>query len=51
VPDLKTARPEIEALPRLVRDIAEGRPLGDTTILGDATVVEAIRDDTGKAED
>ena len=36
---------------RLLRDIAEGRPLGDTTTLADATVVETIRDSTGKAED
>jgi acetyl-CoA synthetase len=36
---------------RLLRDIAEGRQLGDTTTLADATVVETIRDNTGKAED
>ena len=33
---------------RLLRDIANGRPLGDTTTLADATVVEAIRGSTGK---
>ncbi|MHB1139600.1 MAG: acetate--CoA ligase [Microthrixaceae bacterium] len=29
---------------RLLRDVAEGRELGDTTTLADASVVEAIRD-------
>ena len=28
---------------RLLRDVAEGRSLGDTTTLADASVVEAIR--------
>jgi len=28
---------------RLLRDVAENRPLGDTTTLADATVVEEIR--------
>ena len=28
---------------RLLRDIANGQPLGDTTTLADATVVESIR--------
>ena len=36
---------------RLLRDIAEGRPLGDTTTLADATVVESIREHSGSAED
>jgi len=36
---------------RLLRDLAEGRALGDTTTLADATVVETIRDRTGAAED
>ncbi len=29
---------------RLLRDVAEKRPLGDTTTLADPTVVEEIRD-------
>jgi acetyl-CoA synthetase len=29
---------------RLLRDVAEGRTLGDTTTLADASVVETIRD-------
>ena len=29
---------------RLLRDVVEGRELGDTTTLADATVVQAIRD-------
>ena len=29
---------------RLLRDLAEGRELGDTTTLADASVVQAIRD-------
>ena len=36
---------------RLLRDIAEGRPLGDTTTLADANVVEVIRDKSGSAEE
>ncbi len=28
---------------RLLRDVAENRPLGDTTTLADPTVVEEIR--------
>jgi len=36
---------------RLLRDIAEGRALGDTTTLADALVVSTIRDNTGRAED
>jgi len=35
---------------RLLRDIANGRPLGDTTTLADSTVVEAIRGSTGKED-
>ena len=35
---------------RLLRDIANGQPLGDTTTLADATVVETIRQSTGKEE-
>jgi acetyl-CoA synthetase len=29
---------------RLLRDVAENRPLGDTTTLADPAVVEEIRD-------
>ena len=36
---------------RLLRDIAEGRVLGDTTTLADAGVVEMIRDATRTASD
>jgi acetyl-CoA synthetase len=36
---------------RLLRDVAEGRALGDTTTLADASVVDTIRDNTGTAED
>ena len=35
---------------RLLRDIAEGRPLGDVTTLADAGIVEAIRDRAGAGE-
>jgi acetyl-CoA synthetase len=35
---------------RLLRDIANGQPLGDTTTLADASVVEAIRGSTGKED-
>ena len=36
---------------RLLRDLAEGRSLGDTTTLADAGVVEAIRDASGSGEE
>jgi acetyl-CoA synthetase len=49
-PDLPKTRSG-KIMRRLLRDIAEGRTLGDTTTLADATVVDAIRDNTGKAED
>ncbi len=49
-PDLPKTRSG-KIMRRLLRDIAEGRILGDTTTLADATVVEAIRENTGKAED
>ncbi len=35
----------------LLRDIAEGRPLGDTTTLADESVVDTIRENTGAAEE
>ena len=34
-----------------LRDVAEGRTLGDTTTLADAGVVESIRSNTGRAEE
>jgi acetyl-CoA synthetase len=36
---------------RLLRDIAQGRQLGDTTTLADATVVETIRENSFKSEE
>jgi len=36
---------------RLLRDIAEGRTLGDTTTLADVTVVDTIRDNSGRTEE
>ncbi|MBA2567979.1 MAG: acetyl-coenzyme A synthetase, partial [Actinobacteria bacterium] len=36
---------------RLLRDVAENRPLGDTTTLADPTVVEEIRDRSTGGED
>jgi len=35
---------------RLLRDIANGQPLGDTTTLADSSVVETIRGSTGKED-
>jgi acetyl-CoA synthetase len=49
-PDLPKTRSG-KIMRRLLRDIAEGRPLGDTTTLADAGVVDAIRENSGKAED
>ena len=43
VPDLPKTRPG-KIMRRLLRDVAEGRKLGDTTTLADATVVDEIRD-------
>ncbi len=42
VPDLPKTRSG-KIMRRLLRDVAEGRDLGDTTTLADATVVEEIR--------
>jgi acetyl-CoA synthetase len=42
-PDLPKTRSG-KIMRRLLRDIASGRPLGDTTTLADAGVVESIRD-------
>jgi acetyl-CoA synthetase len=49
-PDLPKTRSG-KIMRRLLRDIAEGRTLGDTTTLADAGVVETIRENSGKAED
>ena len=50
VPDLPKTRSG-KIMRRLLRDIAEGRTLGDTTTLADAGVVDTIRENTGKAEE
>ncbi|HVM31277.1 MAG TPA: acetate--CoA ligase [Candidatus Limnocylindrales bacterium] len=49
-PDLPKTRSG-KIMRRLLRDIGEGRPLGDTTTLADAGVVDTIRDRTGAAGD
>ena len=49
-PDLPKTRSG-KIMRRLLRDIAEGRVLGDTTTLADQGVVEAIRDKSGSAEE
>ena len=48
VPDLPKTRSG-KIMRRLLRDVAEGRDLGDTTTLADAGVVEAIRDQAAAA--
>jgi acetyl-CoA synthetase len=50
VPDLPKTRSG-KIMRRLLRDIAEGRALGDTTTLADETVVDTIRSNTGAAEE
>jgi acetyl-CoA synthetase len=50
VPDLPKTRSG-KIMRRLLRDIAEGRDLGDTTTLADTTVVDTIRENTGAAEE
>jgi acetyl-CoA synthetase len=50
VPDLPKTRSG-KIMRRLLRDIAEGRTLGDTTTLADQNVVETIRSNTGSAEE
>jgi acetyl-CoA synthetase len=50
VPDLPKTRSG-KIMRRLLRDLAEGRSLGDVTTLADATVVDTIRENTGKAEE
>jgi acetyl-CoA synthetase len=49
-PDLPKTRSG-KIMRRLLRDVAEGRPLGDTTTLADAGVVESIREGAGSAEE
>ncbi|MFI5292968.1 MAG: acetyl-coenzyme A synthetase, partial [Candidatus Limnocylindrales bacterium] len=49
-PDLPKTRSG-KIMRRLLRDLAEGRSLGDTTTLADAGVVEAIRDASGSGEE
>jgi acetyl-CoA synthetase len=49
-PDLPKTRSG-KIMRRLLRDIAEGRVLGDTTTLADANVVDVIRDKSGSAEE
>jgi len=50
VPDLPKTRSG-KIMRRLLRDIAEGRALGDVTTLADGNVVETIRTKTGAAEE
>jgi acetyl-CoA synthetase len=50
VPDLPKTRSG-KIMRRLLKDIAEGRALGDTTTLADAGVVETIRENSGVAEE
>jgi acetyl-CoA synthetase len=49
-PDLPKTRSG-KIMRRLLRDIGEGRNLGDTTTLADAAVVEAIRERTGSGSE
>ena len=49
-PDLPKTRSG-KIMRRLLRDIAEGRSLGDTTTLADAGVVETIRENSFKGEE
>jgi acetyl-CoA synthetase len=49
-PDLPKTRSG-KIMRRLLRDVAEGRPLGDTTTLADAGVVETIRSGAAVAEE
>jgi acetyl-CoA synthetase len=50
VPDLPKTRSG-KIMRRLLRDLAEGRTLGDTTTLADAGVVDLIREKSGASED
>ncbi|MEO6206888.1 MAG: acetate--CoA ligase [Candidatus Limnocylindrales bacterium] len=49
-PDLPKTRSG-KIMRRLLRDIGEGRPLGDTTTLADGGVVDTIRANSGTAEE
>jgi acetyl-CoA synthetase len=49
-PDLPKTRSG-KIMRRLLRDIAEGRTLGDTTTLADETVVDTIRERSGATEE
>ncbi len=49
-PDLPKTRSG-KIMRRLLRDVAEGRSLGDTTTLADSAVVDTIRAGSGAAED
>ena len=49
-PDLPKTRSG-KIMRRLLRDVAEGRTLGDTTTLADASVVESIRAGASSADD
>ena len=49
-PDLPKTRSG-KIMRRLLRDIAEGRKLGDTTTLADSNVVHSIREKSGVAEE
>jgi acetyl-CoA synthetase len=49
-PDLPKTRSG-KIMRRLLRDIAEQRPLGDVTTLADAGVVNTIRDQSGRGEE
>ena len=49
-PDLPKTRSG-KIMRRLLRDIAEGRTLGDISTLADAAVVDTIREHSGRAED
>jgi acetyl-CoA synthetase len=49
-PDLPKTRSG-KIMRRLLRDIAQGNKLGDTTTLADASVVETIREKSGKTEE
>ena len=50
VPDLPKTRSG-KIMRRLLRDVVEGRTLGDTTTLADESVVQAIRDRAGADAD
>ncbi|NND03638.1 MAG: hypothetical protein HKN91_12715, partial [Acidimicrobiia bacterium] len=49
VPDLPKTRSG-KIMRRLLRDVAEGKGLGDTTTLADESVVEAIRAGAGDGD-